>query len=351
MTDEKVLDPPRRPARAIDVARRAGVSTATVSLIANGKAEGRISLQLQERVQQAITDLGYVVNRSASSLVTGRRSCLALVTRDLTNPVMSLMASAISEVLIGRDIQLMLAVSEPEDAESDIAKVIGFGVDGILLHAPTPEQVAQVPAHTPAVLLDYQPRAKREFARISYKASTGAAELARHLVELGHQRMVYVDFVRRVSTFQRRRQALTSEFSRLAHEPEIKLTRASSSIEDTKAHVMQEWSAWRDSGISVIVAATDVQAYGVLAALADLGVAVPGEVSVAAFDNLPFSSLMTPSLTTVDLPAATLGRMGATVLLDLIEQQPEIAPPTIQVPTELIVRASTGPARHTFGSP
>ncbi|MFB2596848.1 LacI family DNA-binding transcriptional regulator [Herbiconiux sp. P17] len=345
MADEKVRTPLLRRARAVDVAEHAGVSTATVSLVVNGKADGRVSPDLQDRVKRAVNELGYVVNRSASSLVTGRRSCVALVAKDLTNPVMSLIASGVSEVL-GEDTQLLLAVTGPEEQASDLSRVAAFGVDGILLHAPTTEQLAQVPDHTPTVLLDYLPRAKRQYARVAYDTSTGSLDLAHHLVEHGHQRMVYLDSVRPLATFDRRRQALITEFTRLAPHASVDWARSGWSVEAVRTLVLEAWSTWHADGTTVIVAATDVQAYGALAALEELGVGVPDEVSVASFDNLPFSSLMTPSLTAVDLPAATLGRVGAKALLELIGHKGHGVPQAIQLPTELIVRKSTGPARR-----
>src|SRR5882757_5991649 len=97
-------------AKAVDVAARAGVSIATVSLVANGKAAGRVSERTSRRVLRAIEDLGYVVNSAARSLATGRRQCVALVASDMTNPFISTIAAGVSEAL-GAQTQLLLAVS------------------------------------------------------------------------------------------------------------------------------------------------------------------------------------------------------------------------------------------------
>lgn len=350
MTAEDEVTRRRARARAVDVARRAGASISTVSLVANGKAAGRISPQLQERVREAMAHFGYVVDRSASSLVTGRRGCVALVTRDVTNPVASLVAAGVAEVL-GDDIQLMLAISGSEDQSAEIARVAAFGVDGILLHAPDARELADVPEHTPTVLLDYLPRADRQFARVSYDTSLGSAELARHLADQGHTRIAYLDSIRPLATFKRRRQSFTAEFTELVPGAEVDWIRSGFTVDGTKAQLLDEWSQWRAAGVTAIVAATDIQAYGVLDAFAELGVDVPGEVSVAAFDNLPYSSLMTPGLTAVDLPAAALGRVGATLLLDLINgTSTSDVPPSIQLDTELVVRRSTGTPRRSLSA-
>ena len=96
--------------KATDVAASAQVSVATVSLVANGKAAGRVSESTVRRVQQAIEELGYIVNQAARSLATGRRQCVALVAQDMTNPFISAIAAGVAEAL-GTQTQLLLAVS------------------------------------------------------------------------------------------------------------------------------------------------------------------------------------------------------------------------------------------------
>ena len=91
------------------------------------------------------------------------------------------------------------------------------------------------------------------------------------------------------------------------------------------------------------MAASDVQAYGVLGALADLKVDVPGRVSVASFDDLPFAAIVCPPLTAISLPAFDLGFEAATLLQDIIERGNR-ARRSVVLPTHLTVRSSTGPA-------
>jgi LacI family transcriptional regulator len=95
--------------------------------------------------------------------------------------------------------------------------------------------------------------------------------------------------------------------------------------------------------VTAIVAASDVQAYGVLGALAQLGVDVPGRVSVASFDDLPFAAIVSPPLTAISLPAFDLGFEAATLLEDIIERGNR-ARRSVVLPTRLTIRGSTGPA-------
>src|SRR5277367_5652363 len=117
--------------KATDVAARARVSVATVSLVANDKAAGRVSESTVRRVRQAIDELGYVVNQAARSLATGRRQCVALVAQDITNPFISAIAAGVAEAL-GTQTQLLLAVSGSGSQEPDMRHVFSAGVDGVL---------------------------------------------------------------------------------------------------------------------------------------------------------------------------------------------------------------------------
>src|SRR5436309_1665672 len=116
---------PRGRAKAVDVAQLAGVSTATVSLVANGKADGRVSDETTQRVLRAIEQLGYVIHPAARSLATGRHQCVALVARDMTNPFISTIAAGVTEGL-GGDIQLMLTVTGSGNRVPNVEQVLNF---------------------------------------------------------------------------------------------------------------------------------------------------------------------------------------------------------------------------------
>ena len=332
---------PRVRARAADVAARAGVSIATVSLVANGKARGRVSAATHVRVEQAIAELGYVVDPTARNLVTGRRSCIALLAHDMTNPFISLIAAGVARA-VGTETQLLLAVGGAQDPSPDLARIAAFGVDGILVDYPASEQLGRLALDVPVVHLD-DPDADEGLPRAYFDVAAGAAQLAEHLAGLGHQRVVYLDATRPWPTFGRRRTELAEELTRLA--PGACVLRAHSDIEIAAAQAVVHgcWAEWDAAGVTAVVAASDVQGWGVLAALGELGVPVPGRVSVASFDSLPFSALTAPALTSVELPAEELGRSAAELLLDLIDH-PGDEVRTAVLPASLQVRASTGAA-------
>lgn len=304
-------------AKATDVAARAGVSVATVSLVINGKAAGRVSERTRLRVEKAVAELGYFADPSARSLVTGRRQCVALVAPDVGNPFISQVASGVLAAL-GTDYRLLLAVSGPEADGPDLDQLVAFGVDGILLDY-TGFRAPAVDIGCPVVLLD-EPTGPPGLSSVSFDTRTGARELVDAVVDCGHRRIVYLDSAREGNTFDVRRRQVTN---RLRRTTGVSVTRARADlgVDAARSVVSDALPGWLDAGVTAIVAASDVLAYGALTALAAAGVAVPSRISVASFDDLPFSEIVSPALTTVRMPAFELGHTSARILRDLLAEE------------------------------
>lgn len=330
----------RRP-KATDVAARAGVSVATVSMVINDKAGGRVSSRTAQRVRDAIAELGYIVDPAARSLVTGQRHCIALVAPDVANPFFSQVASGVSSAL-GSSYRLLLAASGPERDAPDLEQLVAFGVDGILLDFPGMLGKADG-LDCPVVLLD-EPSGPAELSRVYFDTKASVHQLVDRLVGNGHRRIVYLDATRPGKTFDsRRRQVL----GRLRSTAGASLTRvrADLDLDAARALVVDSWADWSAQGVTAIIAATDVLAYGTLSALRELGVEVPAQVSVASFDDLPFSEITSPALSTVRLPAFDLGYESARLLLEQLAQHDPV-PRSQALETTLVERASIGPARR-----
>lgn len=325
--------------KATDVARAAGVSVATVSLVVNGKAAGRVSPATQRKVERVIQELGYEVNSAARSLATGRRHCIALVASDVSNPFISTIAAGVASVL-GDEYQLLLAISGSERALPDVRRVLAFGVDGVLLDLPLATEVRERAPEIPLVSLD-DPSAPADVSRVSFGMQQATGELADHLASMGHRNVLYLDAARPWATFKARRDV----FVRAARRLHVAATTVRSDIEigATRDVVLRQWGQWSKSGITAVVAASDVQAFGVLEALQELGVDVPGQVSLASFDGLPYAAITDPPLTTVSLPAFDLGAHGARLMLQLVEG-PARAITAVELPATLQLRQSTGAA-------
>ncbi|SDG89577.1 LacI family DNA-binding transcriptional regulator [Klenkia brasiliensis] len=331
--------PPRR-ARAVDVAARAGVSVATVSFVVNGKAEGRVSPATRLRVLDAIAALGYVTDASARALATGRRRQVALLAHDMTNPftaqVAAGAAAGIAEATEGTGHLLLLLASD--DAEPDTEPVGAATVDGVLINYP-----GTLPAGRPDLPVVHLDDPAAGGHQVSMDVVVGARELAAHLAGLGHRHVVFVDSNRPWSTFVERRTAFTDEFARRVPGAVVTGDRSGIDLAGAVGHATAALEGWQRSGATAVVTATDVQALGVLSALAAAGVPVPGRLSVAAFDDIPFAAVSAPPLTTVRLPARELGHRGA-VLLSRVIDGTAVDPAPVVLPAQLVVRGSTGPA-------
>ncbi|MGX1545945.1 LacI family DNA-binding transcriptional regulator [Streptomyces adustus] len=332
--------PPR--VTAAMVAREAGVSTATVSLVVSGKARGRVSAANREKVERAVARLGYVVDSAGSSLSKGFSPVVVLIATDITNPFYAELISAVRAAL-GDRYELLLSVGDPGSPTdpASIPRLISQRPAGFLIDAPNAELVASLPAGTRAVLLD-APGLSTAWPTVNLDVAGGAAELARHLADLGHRRVAYLDSVVEVETFRVRREAFYDTAADLGLEP---CHQASSltTVDDAAGAFAKAWPAWQAAGVSAAVGCTDTHAYGILAAARAAGVSVPDALAVAGFDDLPYSRHLSPSLTSVSLPARELGDAAGRALRAIIEGG---SPQDHQVmlTSRLILRGSTVPS-------
>ncbi|MEV6503099.1 LacI family DNA-binding transcriptional regulator [Streptomyces sp. NPDC048504] len=321
---------------AADVASAAGVSTATVSLVVNGKDAGRVLPETRQRVLEEAHRLGYEVDRRARSLATGRSGIVGFVSTGLSNPFFAAVQMGLLEEFDDR-LQLLSIATEigHTTARRNVAALFAIGVDGIIIDASALEALGEQPS-VPAVLLD-SPRGPSGLVRVNFDLVSGAEALAAHLLERGHQRIGYLQSDQQTDTFALRYEA----FEARIHAGGGVLSKASSgnTIEAASERLLKLWGEWDALGVTAIVCASDVMAYGALQALRTLQVAVPGRAALASFDDLPTAALLEPSLTCVRLPARELGRRAATEFLDVLSGRTEAR--EVILPTELVVRAST----------
>ena len=323
------------------VAARAGVSTATVSLVANGKTQGRVSEDNISRVRTAIAELGYVVDSIGSSLARGVSSIVILVTPDVSNPFFANVIAGVRESL-GADYQLLLSVTDAGESPQadDVRKLLSLRPAGLLVGAPSAEFLEDLAAAGPLVLLD-APGLESFAPSVNLDVAQGARELARHLASAGRTRAAYVDGITGTATFQLRREAFLEEAALcglLVSEDHIIST--SIDVGEAAAAFAEAWPSWKAAGVTAVVCGTDTHAYGVLQEARVEGVRIPTELAVAGFDDLPYSATSNPSLTSVHLPAMPLGRKAGEQLRGLIEGLP-LAEPHVTLESSLVVRGST----------
>lgn len=338
MTPESV-----RRATARDVAALARVSVATVSLVANGKADGRVTPATQERVRVAIAALDYRVNSTASALARGRPETVAFVSPDSANPFFALVLEGLLEQL---DSSLSLTVLLPRGGgdydPATVQKALAADLAGLVLVSPDPSLLEAVAVTCPTVLLD-SGQTRAGMVSIDLDMVSAGRELADHLVDLGHRRVAYVDASRDKVTFHRRRDGLQARLvergADLAVSDILIEGMSSATARDTVSTVMRSWVA---AGVTAVVCADDLLAYGVLEAARSLGVAVPTDLSIAGFNDLPYSAMMTPALTSVDLSARDLGAAAGRAITGMLLRS--TTEPNAVLGARVVARASTAVA-------
>ncbi|WP_423182544.1 LacI family DNA-binding transcriptional regulator [Arthrobacter sp. NyZ413] len=341
---ERVQTPQARAQRvtAAMVASRAGVSTATVSLVANGKTQGRVSEDNISRVRQAIAELGYVVDGIGSSLAKGVSSIVILVAPDISNPFFAKVIAGVREAL-GSDYQLLLSVTDAGEfpQADDVRKLLALRPAGLLVDAPNALFLEELSITGPLVLLD-APGLEAYAPSVNLDVAHGARELAAHLAESGHTRVAYMDSVTGTATFDVRRAAFLDEArARGVSVADHHTVSTTIDVGAAAAAFAAAWPAWERAGVTAVVCGTDTHAYGVLQEARVAGVRIPEQLAVAGFDDLPYSATSNPSLTSVHLPATPLGLKAGEQLRGLMEGR-ELEQPQVTLESSLVVRGSTG---------
>jgi LacI family transcriptional regulator len=337
-----------------DVARIAGVSTATVSRVVHGQDKVRDSTRA--RVLEVIDQLGYVPDGAAQSLSRRRKNIIGLVCVERQSPrrqydIESMSLLFYDEILRGVESRIrhhkwsLLITYLEEAGDPDLPRLLSLSgqVDGLLIGegiVPS-EYLARLAKRLPVVVIAGSP-AERAADVVTADNRAGSAALLRHLIEdHGKRRLYHVDGPITAPDARERRFALTEL---LAAHPDCQLVGSSQGLFSVASgeEAGERLLAIRDKAMpDVVVCANDQMAIGVLQAFAKAGVRVPEDVAVAGFDDIFPGSLYDPPLTTVHQPMRLLGERACTRLLDRIAR-PGLRPKVELLPTELVLRSSCG---------
>lgn len=327
---------------ARDVAAAVGVSAATVSLVVNGKSAGRVTAETEERVWAAVRSLDYRVHAGASRLASGRPGNVVFVSPDPTNPFFSLLLDGL---LDGLDDRFALSVVAPRGDDYDKATVRraqAGDVAALVLVAPGDDIIRDLSSARPTVLIDAGARISG-MSGMNVDVREAGRLLADHLAELGHRRLAYVGLDRQKQTFRRRRAALGERLGEHAASFAVADTVVARMSMDAACHAVAEaLDGWLAAGVTAVVCADDLLAFGAMRAAAERQVAVPARLSIAGFNDTAYAAVVTPALTSVDLRARDLGRGTAVLLTELLGGG---EPSWAQLQPRLSVRGSTAPAR------
>lgn len=328
-----------------DVARLSGVSTSTVSAVINGNVP--VSSKRRKKVLEAMAALDYQPDAVARSLKTGKTNVIGVVVPDITNAFYPEVVRGVEEAaqLSGYSVLLCDSREDPKTEESHLAALFSRRVDGVLLAccANSTAHDAMVRRRFPMVFVDRLPLAAAEGTVSSDNVQAGYIG-AKHLLDFGHERIALVAGNLDLSPHRDRLEGFRKAMQE-CHVPirDEYLISGDVQIEDGRlaGHRLLELHP----PPTAILASNNKLSLGVLEALDEKKIAVPGQLSVIGFDDYAWNRYFSPSLTAIAQSTHEMGKRSFHLLLQIINrrQGEELSEKHIRIATELRVRNSTAP--------
>ena len=326
-----------------DVARASNVHVSTVSRVLNGR-ELSLLPETRERVISAATRLGYRPSALARGLRLRRTFTLGMLVPDITNPVFPSIIKGVEGAAHARGYHLILCNTEDSfEREASYLRVLReWRVDGILIASSSTAEstIAELRREKfPFVLLNSASRPSDDLA-VMPDNRQGASAAIDHLIQLGHRRIGLIAAPQTTTTGQERLLAARATLRRhhLAHEDA--LVSVADSFSEESGYRAARRLLLDDEPPTAIFGANDLIALGAIRLAREIGLAVPRDLSVIGFNDIPQSQLFDPPLTTVHVPQEEMGLLAASLLVNHLEGR-RIERRQVVLETQLVVRGST----------
>lgn len=332
-------------ATVYDVAREANVSIATVSRVFNDNAS--VSAATREKVQRAAAKLNYMPHAGARNLMTRRTDTIGVILPDLHGQFFSEFVKGLDIAARGRDQHLLLSGSHDDAQEMAAALAAMRGrVDGVVVMSPlisTKALRTQVPQDMPIVIVNGDGE-KAFCPTVSIDNFAGAVKMTEHLLEQGCRRIALISGPADNHDAQQRKCGYADAMTRHGAQDDVDIVVGDFFEESGYAAGLDLLS--RKSLPDAVFASNDAMAIGCLSALDDHGVAVPDDIAVAGFDDIPLARYVRPSLSTVGVPIAELGRKSFELIrAELETERADGYVAAVVLSPELVIRNSTRKAR------
>jgi LacI family transcriptional regulator len=330
-----------------DVAKAASVSTATVSRVLNDSKA--VSEEIRTRVYSAIRELKYVPNASAKALVTSRTHTVGAIMPTLDHQNFARIVESLQTTIASARYELLLGVTyyDRNTATHQARTMIERGVEAlVLVGADHPDELLQVidEKELPHVLLYVAPDSVPGRNIIGYDNYQSFVTITEYLLGLGHRSF---GFIAQATSFNDRARARREG---------VITTLADQGIAVKPRHFVE--GAWKfedgmkafeqimrtDDPPTAIICGNDYLAVGCVLKAREMGVDIPGDVSITGFDDIDLARLLQPAITTMKVPDALVGEVAGRFFVDVLQGRPATLG-TVPAP-ELIVRASTAPPSH-----
>ncbi len=335
-----------------DVARLAGVSTATVSNVFNQK--GNISELTRQRVFAVAKELQYQPNMIARSMVTKETYQLSILLNDFANPYYSDIVKGFENEAWTHGYFVYIS-SGYRDLASYCDSIINRRVDGVFVtmvrHADDDEQIKKLlRAGIKVVVSGYSDIDHKQANNIDINYDHGMEQAMHYLYELGHRDIIYLNGLTRTNSPDQR----TFSFLRIAEALNLsdyrslvvnnKYVKKVNETTQASGKLMTEKLIRSGRNFTAIIATNDLMAVGAIRALTKAGIRVPEDVSVVGFDNIYITEIWHPKITTVSVDKTLLGQKAFQLLFANMKH---MNTGYYQLDTKLLIRESTGPVRQS----
>lgn len=332
-----------------DVAKRAGVSVATISRYLSG-----FSVRNAEEIREVIHQLNYRPSAAARNLKSGRTGIIAIVVPDITNPFFaSIVEGAESAVGDDRMVLLVNTGALREREEKALSQLFGR-VDGVIMAPSTEDEVA--PAFfsqfgLPIVFVDRVTRDGERFSSVLAENEKGARLATEHLIGHGHTQIAMIAGPQSTTPGKRRADGFRQAMEIAHFEISQELFIESDFTEAGGYQAMKELLAL-SSPPTAVVTANNLMTIGALRALGEAQVRVPEEISLISFDDFDFATLMNPPISVISRDARMQGSQAMELMIRQLDCNEATTPEHSMVDVQLVERGSCAPPRgsHNIAS-
>jgi len=329
-----------------DIAKRAKVSTATVSRAINRVPT--VDPQLAKRVWKVVEELGYYPNTQARALVSGRTRIFGLIVSDMTNPFFPEIVQSFEDIAVEHNYEILLTstVHDTKRMESSVRRMIERRVDGVAILTFGMEESLLEGLRfrkVPLVFIDVGPPLPR-VCNIKIDYQSGIRQAVQHLAELGHKRIAFIAGPLRLPSAMTRKTAFECSLRESGMKVDPELIIEGDHTMEGGMRALRELTARRVPPTAVMCS-NDMTAIGVMREAYERGISVPQELSVVGFDDIRLSRFFIPPLTTIQMSQVEIARLAFKALVAEVEGQEHSSKGTEYVlKTELVLRKSTAVA-------
>lgn len=331
-----------------EIARRARVSTATVSRAINRVPT--VDPHLAKRVWKVVDELGYYPNTQARALVSGRSRIFGLIVSEITNPFFPEIVQTFENLAVENNYEILLTstVHDPKRVESSVRRMIERRVDGVAILTFGMEESLLEHLRfrkVPLVFVDVGPN-EQGIINIRINYQNGIRQAVQHLAALRHQRIAFVTGPLHLKSAVTRREAFKASMKEIGLSPDLIVV--GDHDMDGGMRALVELNSLTNPP-SAVLCSNDMTAIGVMRQAYDSRVRIPEELSVIGFDDIRLAEFTIPPLTTVQMSQTGLARIAFEALLQEVERStPSQERSEYDLNTSLVLRRSTAlapPAR------